>query len=461
MALPKKEAVVRTGTKAERRALLAVLMQQSRDKLLEDLQYLHARPDICKLVLTLTVENFWHTDNAFKLGIRQKSFPDPHKDPAFLEPVYSALARLIGRMKLESLTISNFALDTTLCARLLCQDRLTTIVLDECCATPSLRAFMTRHPNATFNATNVRALTMTIHDEVDDANFGSWCPLVLFSGLRVLSVNTSNERDGFCFPEPHIWRLCRAMNNIEVLHLQGFAPSEFPDLCRWVWHAASTGPLRLTHLKLATAYSVADREVCDFLRVLRHGNAPLRVLVLDGVEKGELQLFEVIAGLFPALEGLTVVRRASNRQMRSKLVEWDRPTHEYAAQLRELTKLRHFGANFFCHWSTTSPCALERLLELQQADPNVADSRPGDPDFRLEPLYFMDDGPAIALPFAAYCPSLETFTITSVDSTSYYRVDRSAAGGVRVEEIHSADFEQWDPLDPSQTWDPDDELWHD
>lgn len=239
-------------------------------------------------------------------------------------------------------------------------------------------------------------------------------------------------------PAPRFWPALAALNNLERVHIDG-AHWDLTDLTDMYEHAASRGPLRLTHLKLDAAWGMPDALVMRLLRVLHAGAAPLAVLALDGVFPLSLELFDALAGLFPALEALTLIRRENERQHRAMFCRWDRPLYEYAARMRPLARLRHFAANFYWDAGALSPYAMRRLEP--GFDATAWESGP-DADY-------MRDGRLVALPFAAYCVALRSFAVFS----SYARYE------CKIRRLPGGAFELYDedPKGPPSTypeWNP-------
>lgn len=157
----------------------------------------------------------------------------------------------------------------------------------------------------------------------------------------------------------------------------------------------------LTHFKLHTRRGIRDSEALFLLETLR--DAPIEVLVLDGLLDAEPRLFDKIAELYQrTLVALTLIRRANNRQLQNRPVVWPRPTWEYAEHLIGLTNLKHFGWNSDYHHITPTTSI---LLDFEQGFPADLSG-----DMEDERCHDIDSLGWDALPFAANCPNLKTFT---------------------------------------------------
>ncbi|KAG5639636.1 hypothetical protein H0H81_008797 [Sphagnurus paluster] len=88
-----------------------------------------------------------------------------------------------------------------------------------------------------------------------------------------------------------------------------------------------------------------DNALSIILHILTERDAPLEVLVLEGLGEAEYTLFEQISHSFPGLIALTLIRRASPRQTRNLTITWPNSSWEYAKHLEGLTQLKHFRWN--------------------------------------------------------------------------------------------------------------------
>ncbi|KAK7453969.1 hypothetical protein VKT23_011481 [Stygiomarasmius scandens] len=147
---------------------------------------------------------------------------------------------------------------------------------------------------------------------------------------------------------------------------------QVPSLIRWV-NSRPSHICTLTHVKLEMVWGLSDDVAIDFVESL--DSAPLQVLVLEGIETGSITLIDRIAQIFPDLLGLTLVRRESNRQIKTKMCRWPRPCWEYAARFGSFRRLEYFGWNFAVGISDClTPAALLLLGKIVQGmDPDEAE----------------------------------------------------------------------------------------
>lgn len=228
----------------------------------------------------------------------------------------------------------------------------------------------------------------------------AWFILPFCHHLRTLSIFSPSDYN-IQTPPPQFWTTCQFFPTLQRLSLEYIDSAYIPSLISSFWTVASMTRMPLTHFKLLTRRGIRDSDALFLLETLR--DAPIEVLVFDGLLDAEPRLFDRITELYQqTLVGLTLIRRASNRQLKNRPVVWPRPTWEYAGHLIGLANLKHFGWNSDYHHITPTTSI---LLDFEQG-------------FPADPSRDMDDERAHdinsigwdALPFAANCPNLETFT---------------------------------------------------
>jgi hypothetical protein len=221
----------------------------------------------------------------------------------------------------------------------------------------------------------------------------------------------------------------------------------------------TASPLSLTHFKLHMQWGIPDADVLSLLHALHR--APLEVLVLEGLAEAEFVIFKCIASQYPELIALTLVRRQNPNQHLNKLVVWPHASWEYASCLRGFKKLRHFCWNFLTeYWDATPrlllafeegfPSESEKtamvtttLCSEQQTSNNNSDASDDLP-------YFLDSH-WMALPFAAYCPSLYTFSLMDHSVDMVCLITRAAKTGrttltpkyIPIHSFDSWNIQQW------------------
>jgi hypothetical protein len=282
-------------------------------------------------------------------------------------------------------------------------------------------------------------------------NVAAWYTLLLCPHLRTLCIRSSHRLD---LPAPPltIWSLCRFYPTLERLWLANVDIVELSSFVGWL-QISNGADLRLTHFKLHASSGVTDADLSDLL-VSLHG-LPLQVLVLDGLADGQLTLFNGIAELFPSLIALTVLRRASNRQRKTRLSPWPHASWEYARCLAPLQNLRHFAWNMDYEYFPSTP---HGLLQFEEGFPTKEIPFLGRAQEAEEDFFGIDYW--TALPFAAYCPSLQTYTITEcVVNVTTCRISKAPDGRIISEPPKtlwsgqdSRDVDHWNPRGYDARW---------
>ena len=243
-----------------------------------------------------------------------------------------------------------------------------------------------------------------------------WYGLLLCPHIRTLSVVRVGV-GAFPTPDLPLWTRCR-LDHLERLALENV---DLGDLTKFRDFLATnrTAGEKITHFKLHMDWGITDSEVAELLSALR--NAPLEVLVLEGLAGAEFALFECIAELYPHLIALTLVRRQNANQHLNKLAVWPHASWEYGPYFRGFKTLRHFCWNFRTEYWDATPTALlafESNFQITSWDnaPRPATSRSHDGgDALIDEMPYFLDSHWMALPFVVHCPTLESFSL--MDST--------------------------------------------
>jgi hypothetical protein len=237
---------------------------------------------------------------------------------------------------------------------------------------------------------------------------------------------------------------------LERLYLETSDPNDIPVFLGWFRSMATTSPLRLTHFKLFSGIGISDLDMIELLRSIQ---GPLmQILVLEGLANAGFGLFDIIPEFFPALVGLTLIRR-SNRQVRTRLATWPHPSWEYAKHIARFSHLQYFAwnSNIILSRPATSP-----LILFEQGF--LDDSTPIEIWIKHGFDAFFDEDHWTALTFAAHCPSLQMFSII-IDSARPYSISRLSRtpGGINAEQLPFNIYDLYDSWDVSRTvghWPP-------
>jgi hypothetical protein len=253
-----------------------------------------------------------------------------------------------------------------------------------------------------------------------------WYSLLLCSRIRTLSAIQFGIGP-FPTPEELFWKQCR-LHRRERLSLDNTDANDLVALTKFL--SSNNKSVRLTHFKLRRDWGVPDSEIMDLLIALE--TAPLEVLVLEGLAQAEFPIFESIVSLFSDLVALTLVRRQNRNQHQNKLVPWPHSSWEYASYFRGFKSLRHFCWNFLTEYWDATPTTL-LAFEAGFVSPSAtteskSDSNQVDYDPNDEVPYFLDSH-WMALPFAAYCSALETFSLMDRIVDMVCRINRNPMSG--------------------------------
>jgi hypothetical protein len=202
--------------------------------------------------------------------------------------------------------------------------------------------------------------------------------------------------------------------------------------------------MHLTHFKLYARHGVPDSIILDVLNALR--SAPLEVLVLEGIAQGSLATVDRIAEHFPNLLGLTLMRREDERQHENKLATLPHFSWQYASRFSAFRRLQHFGWNFQINDLECTPCSVIACKEGLFAYTST-----------FEGVYNVeestrDNHDCLALPFATYCPTLQTFVIICHSKPpEARRISRRSNGATKIERPTESPF-AWNPWNILDKW---------
>ncbi|EJD42212.1 hypothetical protein AURDEDRAFT_186185 [Auricularia subglabra TFB-10046 SS5] len=434
-------------------AACAEAMKRDRDLLIDQLDFLASRADICQKIQILLVCNNWCSIGFSNV---EQEFYDVLLDTDMFGPILTRLNGLLPSTSLGTITTMGFPIDARFLQCLLQQSKLNDATFSYCRLTPSAERFLA----ALAGSNNVSALPLRRLDFLlanADGQTSIWAILALCPHLRQLIARAIRRDVGFHLPPPIIYpRLAGVVRSLEYLDLQGIGSWELNlvlllDLLR---AAVAAGPLSITHLRLAFTYGIDDVIAAEIVERLHAGSSPLAILILDGLAlPGPPTLIDLIAQHFPDLDGLTLTRRANERQRELKQCFWPLPTYEYAARLSTFRKLRYFGANFSYNSDALWP-DVRNIFDTPVSDDmdqeDVDEWHETDGADASEILYHQ----ALARPFAAHCPSLEFFALPA---TMYYcHIKRAASGAVTFHDAmlkgRSAAYAAMKAYDPAVMW---------
>ncbi|EJD42236.1 hypothetical protein AURDEDRAFT_168789 [Auricularia subglabra TFB-10046 SS5] len=405
-------------------AEVRVHMTVARDKFLKHVEFLVSRPDICGMIQRLRVANNWGnldfvaTDRICLVHL---------EDGEMFDPVKRALDDLLARVSVARLDLEYLPLDMNLVRRICAQDHLVEAHFMDCMLPWEIeQALLSNLPPPI--CSSIRYLSLT---DIPFAPTSMWSLLTVCPQLRSLQAIAGSADDGFQIPASGALRLLRPqLCSLQMLELHGLSRDEVALLTGWIDAAA----LRLDHLRLIFNSKVADDAATLLLRALHRGGAPLRTFMLDGLELNDgSALVDLIAGLFPQLEGLALGYRSEPYQCQSWPCAWPLLPSAYAARLSAFARLRCFGANFDLEGNQAGSAPSGIQNESQGADGEMELDYKSDEDEdedRYARQYL-----ALIAPFAAACPSLVYLVLSNSDARPQdcFRISRGQDGKVDVE----------------------------
>ena len=313
-----------------------------------------------------------------------------------------------------------------------------------------------------------------LHIYMDSAfqeTHSQWYTLLLCPRIRTLSV-VQFAAGTFPALDTLFWQKCQ-LALLERLSLDNIDYRDLEELTRWFFARgggrgdattapASSGskmasPLLLTHFKLHMQWGIPDSDILSLLLSLRH--APLEVLVLEGLAEAEFVIFKCIASQYPDLTALTLVRRQNPSQHQNKLVVWPHASWEYASCLRGFRGLRHFCWNFLTEYWDATPRLLLAFEEgfssgsektTSMVTTMLSEQNNNSSDVSDDLPYFLDSH-WMALPFAAYCPTLHTFSLMDHSVDMVCLITRGSKTGritltpkyIPIHSFDSWNIQQW------------------
>ncbi|KJA25287.1 hypothetical protein HYPSUDRAFT_64870 [Hypholoma sublateritium FD-334 SS-4] len=381
---------------------LPTLANFSRKDFERNAQYILRSPHIAHHVKRLILSDEWcvnrrahpHENNPFALGVN----------------FYASITRIFATVlraatNVTELVLYNLEVNVDLIRKIGDNHSLHTVEFHSCHIPRMVRRRLTSDPNLI--CPRIANLRIYVDSSFAETHT-QWYTILLCPHARTLSVIQSGVGP-FPAPDALFWLHSR-FNSLERLVLDNIDAPDLAELVKLFRRSASASA-HMTHLKLHMDWGISDAEALSLLLVLNA--APLEVLVLEGLAEAESALFEQIAYQYPALLSLTVVRRQNSSQHHNKFATWPHASWEYAPCFRRFRALRHFCWNFRTEYWDATPSAL-LAFEANFALPAVAvPYRPGPVEIDLTdgaPPYFLDTH-WMALPFAAHCPTLQSFSL--------------------------------------------------
>lgn len=374
--------------------------------------------------------------------INRRGYPD-HNNPfilplAFYKSITQHFASVCrAASNLSTLVLSNIPISLDVCRMIADTPSLHTLELHMCSmgSMVETRAAFTKHPFR-----EIINLYVSMDSNLPET-YSQWCGLLFCPSLRTLSVVESGVGPASDM-DVTFWDHL-SLSQLERLSLDNVCLPLLSDFTAFfAQHPEAT--THLTHFKLHMDWGLDDSDAQTLLLALE--SAPMEVLALEGLAEADFPLFDQITSQYPCLQALTLVRRHNASQHRNKLAIWPRASWKYASRFSGFKNLRHFCWNFFTeYWDATPSAIVAFENDFEPLSPAttpsfLSSSSSPSPSIVKEQTYFdlTDEMPYfldthhMALPFAAHCPSLETFCIMDSAVDMVCRISRHKQTGAAV-----------------------------
>ncbi|KAF5325151.1 hypothetical protein D9619_009773 [Psilocybe cf. subviscida] len=412
---------------------LPTLAHYSGEDLRKSAKFVCATPHVASRIQRLVLVDEWL--------MNRRGYPD-HNNPFILSPAfYKSITQHFASVcqaaaNLSTLVLSNVLITLDICRMIADTPSLHTLELDMCSmgSVVETRAASTYYP--------FRQI-INLHVSMDSnfpETYSQWYGLLFCPALRTLSivesgVGPASDLDATFWDRLSLDKLERlSLDNIFRQHLSDFTAF-------FAQHPEAT--THLTHFKLHMDWGFDDSDAQTLLLALE--SAPMDVLAFEGLAEADFSLFDQISAQYPFLQGLTLVRRHNASQHRNKLAVWPHASWEYASHFSGFKNLRHFCWNFLTgYWDATpsavvafendfeplSPATISTSTLFATSSPSIIKEQTYF-DLTDEMPYFLDTH-YMALPFAAHCPSLETFCIMDSAVDMVCRISRPKQTGAAL-----------------------------
>ncbi|RDB28733.1 hypothetical protein Hypma_016098 [Hypsizygus marmoreus] len=413
------------------------LARLKREQALSAARFLLSRPDLMKKTRSLAILDQWspallesYIDGGFDVWAIERGF---------YVDMYTAYSRILAASpNLTTLRFFNIAITLDFIHCLAELPHLHTLDLFRCRIPPGVQEVL-----RTRGGISLSCSAYNLHLSLSAETFSLWHAVLLCPHLRSFSAQTATG--DMLPPPPILWEKCMFFPNLERLCLSCINIETLDIYTTWL---SSVPPMdKLTHFKFHSRSGFSDMAATSILSSLRASS--LRVLALDGLAEGEFGLFQEIRYRYPELLGLTLFRRASDRQKRTRQVIWPHPAWEYAQHLEGLIQLQHFGWNYQDFYNYISCAPILRFEEgFYDAKKDMEKFITANKDD------FFDEDCYTPVVFAAHCPSLKTYT--AMDLLIDWRISRTADGKISVHTAVEGGFRVssgcWSPTVSASHW---------
>ena len=421
---------------------LCQIKANMRSVLLADFQFLLSRPDILERIQKMQIENMW--TEALQTAADIQPYQVPGVEHFFSPINQEIVATLSMATHLQGFHLNNFTLTRVMLHAMASLNALRTLIV-HACPIEELAALETLPVVPSVVNLTLAPGHVPGYEVVQ--------LVALFPNMRYLTV-AGRPKGGSCtLPFEEFRQAHNPFRTLERANFEHIDDEDVPVLFEWILAAGQATGLRLTHFRLELEYGLVRDELAQLLPAL--AGAPLRVLALEGVSHVDDDLFTRLAGAFPALTALTLIRRQNTRQTTSRPSHWPGTTAEYARRLAAFPALRHFVWNYYI-W----PLRCDTTYDL----PLVEAGYPGElSEEDFEENCYEAKWDILPRLFRAYCPTLETLVFSLLHvALMEYTIMRSADGGIQWRYRERAPSEQFDKINPmlSAKSTPFENSWH-
>ncbi|GLB43671.1 hypothetical protein LshimejAT787_1401830 [Lyophyllum shimeji] len=390
------------------------LAKSSRDKVLAKTAFLLEHADRTSKIDDLSIYDMW-APSLFD-SLVEGGFDLTMVEDDFYAPMYTSFARLLAcSQNITTLLLNGLALMPDIIRAVAEIRRLRTVELRRCRVPASTCQWM-------LTTVGIPLWNPVCNLHIAPTSSSSWYSALLCPRLCTLAVEATTRISP---PTRMVAIRFPFLPTLEHLHLSHVLPDQVSRFARALLARPGVTMGRLTHFKFHAADGISDDDAIALLDALSQRSSPLQVLMLEGLAEAEFRLFDHIARHFPSLVDLTLVRRASTRQVKNKAAAWPHGAWEYALHLRGLDQLQHFGWNY----KSDPILSCAPLLRFEEGFCDPARDLEGWFKANEDDSAEVDKWtPAV---FAVHCPNLRTYT-SSLGLVAW-RISRTPDGSILVE----------------------------
>ena len=258
------------------------------------------------------------------------------------------------------------------------------------------------------------SMTNLILDRLGDSDRGELMATCLFPNLKTL-IMLADYRSACGLLHTDFPATCNPFRTVQRLHIENIEPEDVSCLSNCLREAATSGNLRLTHLKIAQRphYVLRQQELLDLVSALR--GAPLEVLSMCGLAYVGEQLFVALAEAVPDISVLTLAYRQNAGQDPVKFSRWPEPSYQYAGYLAALPRLQTFVWNFClepfpCYFPSEFPVFASCAIDHSSMDSEDQCEEPYD-DIHWDDKTWYKEWECLAKLFSVHVPTLLSLVI--------------------------------------------------